>query len=257
MNIQTFAISKVINDNEITLYPTLLTINGRNYLVDCGFVETFPEFTTELKKLQVEIADLYAIIISHDDIDHIGALSLFKKKNPGLKVYSSEIEAPSISGKVTSERLEQAERSLSTLPDEYKASAIQFIRQLKSINRIPVDIMLKNKDSIDGKVVVIHTPGHTKGHISFYIPEERTLIANDALVIEEDGFEIANPMFTLDMHQAIKSVELIKEIDPAKIICYHGGVATEHISQKLTSLISKYKKTANNGTAESVEKNVS
>lgn len=242
MNIQTFEIRKKLNENEIILYPTLLTIQGKNYLIDCGYEETFQEFVTELKKLHVDISDLHAILISHDDIDHIGALKLFKENNPSVKVFSSEIEARSISGKIKSERLEQAERSLLTLPEEYKASAFQFISQLKSIARVQVDKTLKNQETIDDEVVTIFTPGHTKGHISFYIPEEKTLIANDALVIEGDDFGIANPMFTLDMYQAIKSVELIQELDPKIIICYHGGVARENISQKLASLIGKYKK---------------
>jgi glyoxylase-like metal-dependent hydrolase (beta-lactamase superfamily II) len=241
MNIQTFEIRKQINGIQIILYPTLLTVHEKNYLIDCGYEETFQDFVKELKKLNVDISDLYAIIISHDDIDHIGALKLFKENNPGLKIYSSEIEAPSISGEIKSERLEQAERFLLTLPEEYKASATMFISQLKSIARVQVSDTLKDKDTIDGEVVTILTPGHTKGHISIYIPEKKTLIANDALVIEADDFEIANPQFTLDMNQAIRSVELIKKIDPEIIICYHGGVARKNVSQKLASLLAKYK----------------
>jgi glyoxylase-like metal-dependent hydrolase (beta-lactamase superfamily II) len=241
MKIQTFEIHKQIDNNEVILYPTLLEIKGKYFLVDCGYEETFLEFITELSKLGVDLDDLHAILISHDDIDHIGALRLFKDKNPNLIIYSSEIEEPSISGKIKSERLEQAEQSLLALPQEYKAWALQFINQLKSIKRIEVDATLKNNEIIDDEVEVIFTPGHTKGHISFYIPSEKTVIANDALVIEEENFDIANPMFTLDMCQAIKSVELIKEVQPEIIICYHGGIAKDNISQKLTELIAKYK----------------
>lgn len=241
MKIQTFKIYKQIDNNEVILYPTLLNIKGKNYLVDCGYEETFLEFTTELRKLGVELADLHAILISHDDIDHIGALKLFKDKNPHLIIYSSEIEEPSVSGKIKSERLEQAEQSLLKLPQEHKSWAYQFINQLKSIKRIQVDAILKDRDKIDEELEVIFTPGHTKGHISFYIPGEKTLIANDALVIENDHFDIANPMFTLDMGQALKSVELIKDFQPEKIICYHGGIAKDNISQKLTDLVNRYK----------------
>lgn len=241
MKIQTFEIHKEIDKREVILHPSLIEIKGKNFLVDCGYEETFLEFTTELSKLGVELDDLYAILVSHDDIDHIGALKLFKDKNPNLIIYCSEIEEPSVSGKIKSERLEQAEQSLLTLPEEYKPWAFQFIDQLKKIQRIKVDAVLKNHDKIGEEVEVIFTPGHTKGHISFYIPEEKTLIANDALVIEADNFDLANPMFTLDMDQAIKSVELIKGLELEKIICYHGGIARENISQKLANLISKYK----------------
>ena len=241
MKIHTFEIRKQIDNAEVILYPTLLEIKDKYFLVDCGYEETFPEFITGLRTMGVDLEDLHAILISHDDIDHIGALKLFKDKNPDLIIYSSEIEEPSISGRIKSERLEQAEQSLLTLPQEYITWAHHFIHQLKSIKRIQVDAILKDNDKIEGQVQVVFTPGHTKGHISFYIPGEKTVIANDALVIEGEKFDIANPMFTLDMPQAIRSVELIKEMQPEIVICYHGGIAKGNISQKLTELIDKYK----------------
>ncbi|HET9826281.1 MAG TPA: MBL fold metallo-hydrolase [Chitinophagaceae bacterium] len=241
MQIQAFKIHKQIADRDVVLYPTLIEIKGRNYLVDCGYEETFPEFITGPRKLGVEVDDLYAILVSHDDIDHIGALKLFKDKNPNLIIYSSEVEERSISGEIKSERLEQAERSLLTITDEYKIQALQFIGRLTNMKRIKVDATLKDKDKIEDEVVVISTPGHTKGHISFYVPAKKKLIANDALVIEADDFDVANPIFTLDMNQAIKSVELINEIQPDKIICYHGGIAAGNISEKLNDVIAKYK----------------
>lgn len=241
MNIRTFKIQKKIKNQEVILYPTVLQIEGRNFLVDSGYEETFLEFTAELNKIGIELENLYAILVSHDDIDHIGALKLFKDKNPGLLIYSSEIEEPSISGKVKSERLEQAEQSLLSLPEKHKAWGYEFVNRLKSINRIAVDKTLKEGDMIGDEVEVILTPGHTKGHISFYVPKEKTVIANDAIVINEDNFDLANPNFTLDIYQAIKSVELIKNLQPEKIICYHGGIASDNIVEKLTNLIAKYK----------------
>jgi glyoxylase-like metal-dependent hydrolase (beta-lactamase superfamily II) len=165
-----------------------------------------------LINLGVEITDLHAILISHDDIDHLGALMQFKGKNPDLIIYSSSVEDPYISGKIKSERLQQAENSLLTLPEEYKSWALQFTNQLNGIKRTKVDFVLEDKDKIENEIEVVFTPGHTKGHISFYVPSKRTLIANDAIVIEEGRFEIANPTFTLDLKQAIQSVEKIKEL---------------------------------------------
>ncbi len=240
MNIRTFRVQRNIDGIDVVLFPTLVEIRGKLYLVDCGYAETFPEFVNGLRDLELEIRDLHAILVSHDDIDHLGALAQFRELNPDIRIYCSETEAASVSGKIPSERLEQAERSLPHLPEEHRPWALRFIEQLKNIPRLPVDITLQDHDRIDGELEVICTPGHTKGHISLYSPADNTLIANDALVIEDDNFEIANPMFTLDMPQAIRSVERIKEIDPARIICYHGGIAEDNIPQKLTRLLEKY-----------------
>ena len=96
---------------QATLYPTLIQLNHKNYLVDCGYQETYDELVSQLQSRGVSVADLHAILISHDDIDHLGALSLLKEANPEV-LYGSRLEADSISGQVNLERLVQAEASL-------------------------------------------------------------------------------------------------------------------------------------------------
>ncbi|GAL87391.1 metal-dependent hydrolase [Sporocytophaga myxococcoides] len=241
MKIETFKVHKVFDGREVTLFPTVIELNEKKYLIDCGYEETFDEFVAGLKKLQIEVADLYAILLSHDDIDHVGALSLFKSKNPNLIVYSSRIEAPYISGERKSERLQQAEDLLPIIPEEQKAWADGFIKQLKGIKRFEVDLLLEDNEKIENEIEIIFTPGHTKGHISFYVPSQKLVIANDAIVVEEQGLDIANPQFTLDLQQAIESVEKIKQLSPKKIICYHGGIVEGEINEKLNVLLSMYK----------------
>jgi glyoxylase-like metal-dependent hydrolase (beta-lactamase superfamily II) len=87
----------------------VIQVNNKNYLIDCGYEETFDEFVSVLNTLGIFINDLHAILISHDDIDHLGALHLFKSINKDLLIYCSKIEEPSVSGKIKSERLNQAE----------------------------------------------------------------------------------------------------------------------------------------------------
>lgn len=240
MLVHTFEIRKTIHQQLVHLYPSLLNIKGKYYLVDCGYEETFPEFVEALRLLGLSPADLHALLLSHDDIDHIGAVALFKEANPQLRVYGGAIEAASLMGYVKSQRLVQAEQSLSQLPEEHLSWAHQFIRDLENIKRFPLDGTLQDGDEIEGEVRVIATPGHTAGHLSFYLPSEDTLIANDALVIENGHLDIANPMYTLDMREALLSVERIRAVNPRKIICYHGGIFTEGITEKLNALLEKY-----------------
>jgi glyoxylase-like metal-dependent hydrolase (beta-lactamase superfamily II) len=241
MKLTTFKIEKDLGNNPITVYPTLIQINNRNYLIDCGYEETFNEFTAALATLGVTVRYLYAIIISHDDIDHLGALFLFKEANKDLIIYSSKIEEPSVSGKVKAERLLQAEQSLMHIPDTHKDWALQFIQQLKNIQRVDVNHTLDHNDTLEQELIVIHTPGHTKGHISFYIPGEKTVIANDAIVIEDGKLNIANPAYTLDLPEAIKSIERISALKPEKLICYHGGIMNTGVQEQLHALLEKYK----------------
>jgi glyoxylase-like metal-dependent hydrolase (beta-lactamase superfamily II) len=240
MKITTFKIDKTINSVQVTLFPTVVQVKNKNLLIDCGYEETYDEFVIALEAIGIPVKDLHAIIISHDDIDHLGALHLFKKANKELQVYCSLIEEPSVSGKIKSERLIQAENSLENLPEDYKEWAKNFISQLNSIQRVPVDQTLRENDRILEELIVIKTPGHTKGHISIYIPSENTVIANDAIVIEEEELNIANPQFTLDLPAAVHSVEKIRDLKPLKLICYHGGVLTVDLENKLNNLLAKY-----------------
>ncbi len=244
MEIHTFKIEKKVNEVDTVLFPSLLKHDDKTYLIDCGYEETFESFRNELDKINAPIHQLTGIFISHDDIDHLGGLDAFKKINPNLKVFCSAIEEQSVCGKVKSERLIQAENSLPHLPNEYKTWALHFIQSLQNIKRYRVDKTFNDGDELEKDVMVIHTPGHTKGHVSIFVKKEKILIANDALVIENDEFEIANPNYTLDMASAIKSVEKIMQLNPTKIICYHGGVMQHDIQQKLNNLLSRYQ---NNG----------
>lgn len=246
MKIVVLKIEKAIGNENVILYPTLIQINGKNYLVDCGYEETTAELELALKGINIEIADLTGVIITHDDHDHLGGLNSLKQKNRALKVFCGEFEKDSVSGRIKSERLVQAESLFDSLPDESKSWASGFIRQVKKVKRFDADRVFKDNDVFEDEIIVIHTPGHTKGHISLFCPKEQIFIAGDSVVIENGAFNIANPAFTLDMEQAIKSVEKIINLAPRKIICYHGGIIDENINENLKTLIDKYKNYTNN-----------
>lgn len=246
MNVVVLKIEKVIGDEDVVLYPTLIQTDGKNYLVDCGYEETSAELESALKNFNIDIKDLNGVIITHDDHDHLGGLSFLKQKNTNLKVFCGEFERDSVSGLIKSERLVQAESLFDGLPDDNRAWASDFIRRLKRVKRFDVDMVLKDNDLFENEIIVIHTPGHTRGHLSLFYPNEKIFIAGDSVVIENGTFNIANPSFTLDMEQALKSVEQIIDLAPRKIICYHGGIKDKNISENLKFLIDKYTKNSCN-----------
>lgn len=240
MKILNFTIEQEVAGQISTIYPTVIKTENEVVLVDCGYEETFDQFKVELAKLGTPLTAITKLVISHDDIDHLGALTLFVAENPNIQVYCSTPEKSSVSGETKSERLVQVEASLQQLPAEHRSWAENFMVRLTNIKRGPVDHTLEDGDYIADDVQVIYTPGHTKGHISLFDHETKTLIANDALVIEEGRFNIANPQFTLDMRQAVASLKKIKQLQPAKIICYHGGSMEEGIQEQLEAVIQYY-----------------
>lgn len=240
MQILHFLIEQEINGQAISLFPTVIKTEKEVLLIDCGYEETFEKFKIALAQLAISIQSIDAIFISHDDIDHLGALSYFLAENPKIQVYASTIEKSSIIGETKSERLVQAEVSLAHLPVAYRDWAESFINQLKNIKRTKVDQTFEGGDFVLENLQVIYTPGHTKGHVSLFDVQNKVLIANDALVIEEGNLNIASPQFTLDLPQAVLSVKKIKDLQPKTIICYHGGILETAIEEQLEQLILKY-----------------
>lgn len=65
----------------------------------------------------------------------------------------------------------------------------------------------------------------------------KTLIANDALVIENGELEIAYLKFALGLKRSLKSVEMIKQLELDKIICYDGGLVQKNVPFNLEKSI--------------------
>ena len=182
---------------------------------------------------------LSKIIITHHDFDHMGSLAEFKRKYPSIEVIASISEEEYINGNKKSLRLEQAESIYEDLPENEKERARFFQRMLESVEVCDVDICVKDKEIFNycGGIEIISTPGHMSGHISIYIKASKTLIAGDALVIENNELVIANPQYTLDMAEAKKSIIKLMDYEIDEIICYHGGIYRSDIKKSLSKII--------------------
>lgn len=209
------------------IHPVVLKSNEEIVLVDCGYPDFFDLISNELENNGILAKDLTAIYITHQDDDHMGTASEFKSRYPHIKIITSKIEAPYISGNFKNLRLRQAEEMLEILPDEQKDFGIAFCERLSKLNCVEVDQTVKEGDLFNwaGGCEIIATPGHT----SLYIKEQKTIITGDACVIENDKLVVANPHFCLDLENAKKSLEKIKNIEVETYICYHGGIFNNKI----------------------------
>ena len=213
------------NGQTDVIYPGLIAADHALALVDAGYPGFLPRIEQEIARHGYDAGDLTHVIVTHYDIDHIGALHDLKYKYPGVRIVASEREAGAISGERRSERLLQAERMQAHLPEEQQAFGIWFIRQLESLKHVPVDQTVRDGDTLfDGRCRVIATPGHTPGHISLHIPELDSVISGDAAVNENGTLAVANPQFCLDPESAERSLGMLTELRAARYYCYHGGM---------------------------------
>lgn len=230
------------NETKQVITPILLQDEHDTILIDCGYPNFIPLLEAAAARYSITLDSITKLIVTHHDMDHIGSLAAWKRTYPHIEIIAHELERPYLEGTKKSLRLEQAESTFDALPADAKPNAEQFIRFLQSIEPAAVDRTVTHGVSLPwcGGIEVIHTPGHMPGHISLYIPASKTLIAGDAVVIEEGTLAIANPQYTLDLDEAVRSVQRLLHYDAEQIICYHGGLFHGDVKQALRQLISAY-----------------
>ena len=96
------------------------------------------------------------------------------------------------------------------------------------------DLLLKDSDKIDG-VTIIHTPGHTDGSVSVYIPGE-ALLVGDALRTTESG-SLRLPPMTLDLERAKESIRKISGLSYACLLPGHGPPIKPDASTKVKQFV--------------------
>lgn len=210
---------------ENVIHPVILQDKEEMILVDCGYSNFLSLLEQSGLEKGIDFSKLTKVIITHHDYDHMGSLAAIKHKYPNVQVIASKKDEPYISGRLKSLRLEQAEKTQLTLPQEEQEMGRIFQSILKAVENVNVDITVEDGDYFPwcGGVEIVETPGHMPGHISIYLKKYKTLISGDALAIEDGRVQIAAPKFTLDMNEAKKSIIKLLSYDIEKIICYHGG----------------------------------
>ncbi len=70
-----------------------------------------------------------------------------------------------------------------------------------------------------GSLQAVHSPGHTRGHLCFWLSEDRTLFAGD--LVAGEGFIVIDPPDG-DMAQYLDSLRRVRDLEPAVIRPGHG-----------------------------------
>jgi glyoxylase-like metal-dependent hydrolase (beta-lactamase superfamily II) len=208
------------------IYPVIIADGREKILIDCGYPGFLPKLEQAALTAGAPIEEVTAVIITHQDYDHYGALWELCEKYPNIRVMASELDAPYISGEKKNLRLEQAEIAFKTSRGERKAAAKKIYNKLKAVKPVFVDVKLKDGDAFSwcGGVRIIASPGHTPGHISVYVRRHKTMITGDALVLSDGRLRTANLNYAVDPDEAKASAKKLEAFDIKWFICYHGGV---------------------------------
>ena len=209
--------------NSGPIYPVLLWDEQEAVLVDSGLPGQLELLRAAVASAGFALEEINTLILTHQDIDHIGCAAELAKL--GLTVLAHEEEAPYIEGRQPLIKLAELEARLPQLSEEQRI----FYERLKvgaSQCCVKVDRLLRDGDTMSycGGLQVIHTPGHTPGHIALLLQKSNIVLCGDAANITDGAWCGANPRYTNDMAQAESSLQKLRALQPAAAVCYHGGL---------------------------------
>lgn len=186
----------------------VLVRTERPLLFDTGFGNDLPETERLLCEAGVAPERLHLIVNSHFHSDHTGGNHGLQQRY-GLSIAAHRWEADMVNAR-----------------DPEACTADWLVQPVESYR---VNRPLAEGDLIDAGGVllqVLHTPGHTLGHISLYAPEERVLIMGDA--VHADDVSWVNPFRegAGALHRHLETLDRLAKLPIAWACSGHGPAIT-------------------------------
>lgn len=206
------------------VFPYLFVEDQDNLtLIDPAFLSQLPILENYLLDIGYDIKNVKRIILTHIHVDHAQAANEVKRKS-GAKIYSHWIEArylghdPPYSGPPSTQE---------TIV-KFQTLGISITALLKQYGSLEVEPIIVDEQVTDGDMIgslkVIHTPGHTPGHISLYYEKDKLLLGADSIykhVFGAEGMYISAPQVSIDPVTAILSAQRLSKVNFDKLLMAH------------------------------------
>lgn len=202
----------------------MVIIEGRHpVLFDSGFGSDFAETERLLRDAGVPPDRLSFVLNSHYHSDHVGG-NFGLQTRYGVHVAAHRWEAAMIN------RRDPEACSATWLDQPVEPYTVN--RPLSDGDEIPAG---------DTILHVLHTPGHTLGHISLYLPEEQILLCGDAIHRDDVPWISIYREGAGALERAIESLERLARL-PIRWACSGHGPAIENPTAAIETGLSRYER---------------
>jgi glyoxylase-like metal-dependent hydrolase (beta-lactamase superfamily II) len=205
----------------------LLTEGGKATVIDAGCSKELPKLVAALGSMDMALDDVEAVLITHAHADHFGFAAEAAERGTPVKVH--EEERTRANGTY--------EGRFSVTTGELRFGRLATWRNFLPMMRLGVTGLTHTDDvetvtdgevlDLPGRPVVVHTPGHTEGHIAFHLPDRSTAFVGDALASMPlfggpTGPQMIEDEFHLDPALARESLGRLSTLAADLVLPGHG-----------------------------------
>lgn len=220
-------IESEFNGNVLCTY--LLRGADKTILIDSGVLSTPEEVIFPyLDSIDVAPSEIDTVIVTHAAADHFGGNAALRTAAPDVQVVAHRLDVGSITN--LEHYLDASFTDAAQLGCPWPAAVSTMTRELFG-PPVPVDWVVEGGETIElsevWSVTLLHTPGHTPGHLSVWDPRHRVVFAGDAILgrgVTSLAGVLDSPPPYFDADDYLNSVAKVKALRPAYILGTHYPV---------------------------------
>ncbi|UCB42359.1 MAG: MBL fold metallo-hydrolase [Dehalococcoidales bacterium] len=200
-------------------------------LIDTGLPGSSTGIAAFVRRIGRSVDEISSIIITHNHIDHIGAVPELCRFND-IEIIAHKAD---LAGFDTAPSYPHGVRRLLKIPFLHR------VRRRFVLGADEVDIQLEGGEALRllGGLRVVPTPGHTPGSICLYAPGQKLMFVGDALQRRRKKLRLPAKMVSTDLVAAVDSVKKMAELD-LDIICFgHGKPLFGDAHSRLLALVER------------------
>jgi glyoxylase-like metal-dependent hydrolase (beta-lactamase superfamily II) len=199
-------------------------------LVDCGLEGSYKKLIKDLARIGKHPKDVKNIILTHAHDDHVGGAAKMIQECDVKNVLMHEEDS----------HLPPTGKTPSRDDSRISGKIMKLIPD-KGYEPFAITKKLKDGEIIDtaGGLKVIHTPGHTDGHISLLHLESETLITGDSIFNMTSRMTWALSGFCVNYKQSQNTARKFLDLDFKNACFTHGPEIRESGKSRIKQFLSK------------------
>lgn len=202
--------------------------DGSVTLVDCGLKRAPAKIVSALESIGKHPGDVQRIVLTHAHFDHVGGASRMvdETATSGVDVHADDAGYVRTGTRVPGDTATTAGRVFARAPwGNFRAT--------------PVAHELVDGQVLDvaGGLRVLHTPGHTPGHISLLHPGSGVLITGDSIFNMNSRMSWPTKVVCTSFRQNVETAHVLGEVDYRIAAFTHGPEIRDNAREQVRGFL--------------------